>query len=51
LALKDLNGKTIKILDPKASEFNISELKPGVYFLTINAGTIQEVFKIIKEHL
>jgi hypothetical protein len=49
LVLKDLNGKTIKVLDPKATEFKISELKPGVYFLTINAGTIQEVIKINKE--
>jgi len=43
------NGKTINVLDPKPVEFNISELKLGVYFLTINVGTIQEIIKIIKE--
>ena len=49
MELKDLNGKTVNVLDPKASEFNISELKPGVYFLTISAGEIQEVVKLLKE--
>lgn len=49
LALKDVNGKTIKVLDPKATEFNISELKPGVYFLTITAVNKQQVIKLIKE--
>jgi hypothetical protein len=49
MELKDLNGKTVNVLDPKASEFNISELKPGVYFLTISAVEMQEVIKLVKE--
>ena len=49
MQLKDLNGKTVNVLDPKASEFNISELKPGVYFLTISAVEMQEVIKLVKE--
>ena len=49
VALKDLNGKIVKVLDPKATQFKITDLKTGVYFLTICAGEIQEVFKIIKE--
>jgi hypothetical protein len=43
------NGKTVNVLDPKATQFKISDLKSGVYFLTISAGEIQEVIKIIKE--
>jgi hypothetical protein len=49
MELKDLNGKTVNVLDPKATQFKISDLKSGVYFLTISAGEIQEVIKIIKE--
>jgi hypothetical protein len=49
MVLKDLNGKTVKLLDPKASQFKITDLKSGVYFLTISAGEIQEVIKLIKE--
>ncbi len=44
------NGKTINVLDPKPVEFNISELKMGVYILTISAGEMQEVIKLIKEY-
>ena len=49
MELKDLNGKTVKVLDPKATQFKITDLKSGVYFLTISAGEIQEVIKLIKE--
>ena len=49
MVLKDLNGKTVKVLDPKATQFKITELNKGVYFLTISAGEMQEVIKLIKE--
>jgi hypothetical protein len=49
MELKDLNGKTVNVLDPKATQFKISDLKTGVYFLTISAGEMQEVIKIVKE--
>jgi hypothetical protein len=49
MVLKDLNGKTVKVLNPKATQFKITDLKSGVYFLTISAGEIQEVIKLIKE--
>jgi hypothetical protein len=49
VALKDLNGKIVKVLDPKATQFKITDLKSGVYFLTISAGEMQEVIKLIKE--
>ena len=49
MLLKDLNGKTVKVLDLKATQFKITDLKSGVYFLTISAGEMQEVIKLIKE--
>jgi hypothetical protein len=49
MVLKDLNGKTVKVLDPKATQFKITDLNKGVYFLTISAGEMQEVIKLIKE--
>ena len=49
MIIKDVNGKTIKELDPKAAKFSLGTVKAGVYFLTISAGNKQEVVKIIKE--
>jgi hypothetical protein len=49
MVLKDLNGKIVKVLNPKATQFKITDLKSGVYFLTISAGEMQEVIKLIKE--
>jgi hypothetical protein len=49
MELKDLNGKTVKVFDPKATQFKITDLKSGVYFLTITAKNKQEVIKLIKE--
>jgi hypothetical protein len=49
MQLKDLNGKTVNVLDPKATQFKISELKSGIYFLTISAEEMQEVIKLVKE--
>ncbi len=49
MTIKDVNGKTIKELDPKAAKFSLGSVKAGVYFLTITAGNKQEVVKIIKE--
>jgi hypothetical protein len=49
MELKDLNGKSVKVLNLKATQFKITDLKSGVYFLTISAGEIQEVIKLIKE--
>jgi hypothetical protein len=49
MQLKDLNGKTVNVLDPKATQFKISDLKSGIYFLTISAGEMQEVIKLVKE--
>lgn len=49
MTIKDVNGKTIKELDPKASKFSLGSIKAGVYFLTITAGNKQEVIKLIKE--
>jgi hypothetical protein len=49
MTIKDVNGKTIKELDPKAAKFSLGAVKSGVYFLTITAGNKQEVVKIIKE--
>ena len=49
LELKDANGKVVKTLDPKATEFKITDLKAGIYFLKITAGTTHEVIKLIKE--
>jgi len=36
-------------LDPKTTEFSISELKAGIYFLEITAGTTHEMIKLVKE--
>ncbi|MBP6091544.1 MAG: T9SS type A sorting domain-containing protein, partial [Crocinitomicaceae bacterium] len=49
MTIIDVNGKTIKELDPKAAKFSIGMVKAGVYFLTITARNKQEVIKIIKE--
>ncbi|MEJ6492783.1 MAG: T9SS type A sorting domain-containing protein, partial [Flavobacteriales bacterium] len=49
LELKDANGKVVKELDPKTTEFSISELKAGIYFLEITAGTTHEMIKLVKE--
>ena len=49
MTIKDLNGKTIKELDPKTAKFSLGTAKAGVYFLTITAGNKQEVVKIIKD--
>jgi bifunctional DNase/RNase len=49
MVLKDLNGKIVKVLNPKATQFKITDLKSGVYFLTITAKNKQEVIKLIKE--
>jgi hypothetical protein len=49
MIIKDVNGKTIKELDPKTAKFSLGTVKAGVYFLTIIAGNKQEVVKIIKE--
>ena len=49
MTIKDVNGKTIKELDPKTAKFSLGTVKAGVYFLTITAGNKQEVIKIIKE--
>lgn len=49
MTIKDVNGKTIKELDPKAAKFSLGTVKAGVYFLTITAGNKQEVIKIIFE--
>ncbi len=49
ITIKDVNGKTIKELDPKANKFSLGAVKAGVYFLTITAGNKQEVVKVIKE--
>jgi hypothetical protein len=49
LELKDANGKLVKVLDPKTTEFKITDLKAGIYFLEISAGTTHEVIKLIIE--
>jgi len=49
LELKDANGKVVKVLDPKTTEFKITDLKAGIYFLEITAGTTHEVIKLVKE--
>ena len=49
LALKDVNGKVVKVLDPTATELNTTDLKAGIYFLEVNAGTTHEVIKLVKE--
>ena len=49
LTLTDMNGKVVKVLDPKATKFSMSSIKPGVYFLNIISGNKQEVLKIVKE--
>lgn len=49
MTIKDVNGKTIKELDPKAAKFSLGTVKAGVYFLSITAGNKQEVIKLIKE--
>jgi hypothetical protein len=49
MTIKDVNGKTIKELDPKAAKFSLGTVKAGVYFLTITIGNKQEVVKLIKE--
>lgn len=49
MTIKDVNGKTIKELDPKAAKFSLGPVKAGVYFLTISVENKQEVVKIIKE--
>ena len=49
LSLTDMNGKVVKVLDPKATKFSMDYIKPGVYFLNIISGNKQEVLKIVKE--
>jgi Leucine-rich repeat (LRR) protein len=49
LSLTDMNGKVVKVLDPKATKFSMASIKPGVYFLNIISGNKQEVLKIVKE--
>ena len=49
LSLTDMNGKVVKVLDPKVSKFSMASIKPGVYFLNIISGNKQEVLKIVKE--
>jgi hypothetical protein len=49
LSLTDMNGKVVKVLDPKATKFSMASIKPGVYFLNIISGIKQEVLKIVKE--
>jgi hypothetical protein len=49
LSLTDMNGKVVKVLDPKATKFSMASIKPGVYFLNIISGNKQEVIKIVKE--
>ena len=49
LTLTDMNGKVVKVLDTKATKFNMGSIKPGVYFLNVISGNKQEVLKIVKE--
>jgi len=49
LSLTDMNGKVVKVLDPKATKFSMGFIKPGVYFLNIISGNNEEVLKIVKE--
>ena len=49
LTLTDMNGKVVKVLDPKATKFSMASIKPGVYFLNIISENKQEVLKIVKE--
>ena len=49
LTLTDMNGKVVKVLDPKVSKFSMGSIKPGVYFLNILSENKQQVLKIVKE--
>jgi hypothetical protein len=49
MTIKDVYGKTIKVLDPKAAKFSLGTVKAGVYFLTITTGNKQEVVNIVIE--
>lgn len=49
MTIKDVNGKTIKELDPKAAKFCLGGVQAGVYFLIITTGNKQEVVKIVIE--
>ena len=49
ITIKDINGKSVKILDDKNSIFTIAELSSGVYFLEVNSERYIGVEKIIKE--
>jgi uncharacterized protein (TIGR02145 family) len=49
LTLTDMNGKVVRVLDAKATKFNMASIKPGVYFLNIISGNKHEVLKIVKE--
>ena len=49
ITIQDINGTTVKELDPKAANFNLETINSGVYFLTICADNKKEVKKIIFE--
>jgi hypothetical protein len=49
ISIQDINGIIVKELDPKAVNFDLEKINPGVYFLTICADNKKEVKKIIFE--
>jgi hypothetical protein len=49
ISIQDINGTTVKELDPKAAKFNSETINSGVYFLIICADNKKEVKKIIFE--
>ena len=49
LKINDVNGRLVKKLTPNSSnEYDISNLKPGIYFLTIISDELQYQKKLIK---
>ena len=49
ISIQDINGIIVKELDPKAVNFDLEKINPGVYFLTICTDNKKEVKKIIFE--
>jgi hypothetical protein len=49
LSLLDMNGKLVRTLNQKESSHDVSNLKPGVYFLDVLTEQEKVILKMIKE--
>ena len=49
LTIMDMNGKIVKTLNEKEKSHDVSNLKPGMYFLEVRDENRYHVFRLVKE--